>query len=98
MMEEQRVGDRKAREILERAAEIDRASTETVSVETLRAAAREAGIAESSFDAALMEQSRSTARDHAAEARRHRLMQVLAAAGGGGLLLLGLTLLSRLFP
>ena len=51
------VSDQKARQILQRAAEIDRAASDRVSIDTLRAAAAEAGIAEASFNAALDEQS-----------------------------------------
>jgi hypothetical protein len=51
------ISDERARQILQRAAEIDRAASEVVSLETLREAAREAGIAESSFDAALSEET-----------------------------------------
>lgn len=55
MVREPRVPDEAAREILRRAAEIDRVNAESMSLETLRAAAREAGIAEASIEAALTE-------------------------------------------
>ena len=51
------VSDETARQILQRAAEIDRAASDRVSIDTLRAAAAEAGITEAAFDAALGEQS-----------------------------------------
>jgi hypothetical protein len=54
-MTPQNFTDDKAKKILQRAAEIDRVRSESVSVDTLREAAREAGIAESSFDAAVSE-------------------------------------------
>ena len=90
------ISDEQARVILERAAAIDRSAAERVSIETLRAAAREAGIAESSFDAALGECTREKARDHGGLARRRLLVGALAGAGGSALLLLGFALITRI--
>jgi hypothetical protein len=92
------ISDKQARELLRRAAEIDRAAADVVTIETLRAAAQEAGIAESSFEAALGEQSQEGARDRAALSRRRRLVGALAGVGTAGLLLLGLAFLARMFP
>jgi hypothetical protein len=53
MTDSEKVSDARAKQILQRAAEIDR---DEMSVETLRAAAREAGITEAAFEAALTEE------------------------------------------
>ena len=63
MINERGISDEKAHAILRRAAEIDRGTAELISIETLRAAAHEAGIAETSFDAALREQSQEGTRE-----------------------------------
>ena len=83
---------------LGRAAELDRRAADVVSIETLRAAAHEAGIADSSFEAALGELSQEAARDRSAHGRRRLLVGALAGTGATALLLIGLALLSRIFP
>lgn len=98
MVGETVIPEEQAREILTRAAEIDRRAAEAIPVETLRAAAREAGIAAASFEAALGEHTRATARGRATLVRRHLLVGTLAGVGGAGLLLVGLALLLRLVP
>lgn len=92
------IPERKAQEILRRAAELDRRATESVSIETLRAAAREAGIAESSFAAALGELERDEAPDQARRTRRRRLVGAFAGVGAAGVLLLAFAMLARLVP
>ena len=98
MIEKTGIPDETAREILRRAAELDRRAADVVSIETLRAAAHEAGIADSSFEAALGELSQEAARDRSAHGRRRLLVGALAGTGATALLLIGLALLSRIFP
>jgi hypothetical protein len=98
MSDDRSIPERQARAILERAAEIDRRAAEVVPVETLRAAAREAGIAESAFATALAEHSREGERERTVRARRRLLVGAFAGVGAAGVLLVGLALLTRLFP
>ena len=96
MPDEKRIPDEKARSILQRAAEIDRKAGDAISIDELRTAAREAGIAESSFDTALAELSDEQLRARAASTGRRRLVTALAWFGGTVLVLLALTLLARM--
>lgn len=57
MKEPERISEERARQILERAAELDRRQAELVSLDTLRDAATEAGISASSFEAAVREEA-----------------------------------------
>jgi hypothetical protein len=100
MTNERGIPDAKAREILGRAAEIDRTASEVVSIETLRAAAHEAGIAPSSFEAALEEHSQQAVAGprSAARPRRRLWLGALAGVGAAVLLLLVLTFVSRIVP
>ena len=68
------LSDKEARRILQRAAEIDRTAADVVSIDTLRAAAREAGIAESSFEAALREEAERSAPSPTRRFTRRRLI------------------------
>lgn len=70
----------KAREILARAAEID---AESVSVETLRAAAQEAGISQESFEAALREHATTEPAPPGLISRRKVMVGAFAAVGIG---------------
>lgn len=77
-----RITDAQAREILARAAEIDRAQSQLTTVDALRAAAREAGIADSAFDEALLEIQRVERQPTPTVApprRRRRLVVMLLA-------------------
>jgi hypothetical protein len=78
----------KARDILARAAEID---AESVSVETLRAAAQEAGISEASFEAALLEHSQTKPAEPALISRRKVMAGAVTAVGIGLLALIAAT-------
>ena len=98
MHEQTGISDSQAREVLRRAAELDQRAADVIPVETLRAAAREAGIADSSFAAALGEHTRGELRELAARARRRRVASVFAGAGAAGMLLLGAAILTRLVP
>jgi hypothetical protein len=98
MTSDKKVTDEKARAILERAAEIDRRAGEVMSIETLRQAAREAGIAESSFAAALSEHEQGTSREATTHSRRQTVVRAFAGIGGAMILLLGIAIISRLFP
>jgi hypothetical protein len=65
-----------ARQLLERAGEID---SESTTIETLRAAAREAGISDAAFDAALIEMRNSGQQEKPVPRRSvRRLLAVLA--------------------
>lgn len=97
MTDTKNISDDKAREILRRAAEIDRSAAEVMSIETLRAAAQEAGIAESSFEAALSEHTEGKALAERDVGRRRILTRVLAGAGAAMLLLIVVAMLMRLF-
>ena len=78
MTSDVRINDTQAREILARAAEIDRAQSQMTTVDSLRAAAREAGIADSAFDAALAEIQRVEQRDAMQrDTRGHRRSRAL---------------------
>jgi hypothetical protein len=91
-----RITDTQAREILARAAEIDRAQSQLTTVDALRAAAREAGIADSAFDEALQEIQRVDQQPAAvapAPRRQRRLVVMLLALA----LLFGL-FMSRIAP
>jgi hypothetical protein len=97
-MSNERISDVKAREILQRAAEIDRAASEAVSIDTLRAAAHEAGIAPSSFDAALAEHASGAVPSRATPSLSPQpaWLAVLAVVGGVVLALIGIAVVSRL--
>lgn len=91
-----RITDTQAREILARAAEIDRAQSQLTTVDALRAAAREAGIADAAFDEALQEIQRVEQQPAAmapAPRRQRRLVVMLLALA----LLFGL-FMSRIAP
>ena len=75
-----------ARQLLERAGQIDAEST---SIDTLRAAAREAGISEAAFDAALLEMRGNVAPRSTANVPRSR-KGMLIGLGAGILLMAGL--------
>lgn len=79
MSEHPGLSDEKARQILGRAAELDRKAAESVSVETLRSAAQEAGISPASFEAALREEEN---RDIPASSQTISRRKVLGAAAG----------------
>jgi hypothetical protein len=98
MIEQTGISDEKARAILQRAAEIDRRAADAISIETLRAAAQEAGIAESSFTAALSEHALGEERDRTARSGRRLVVGAFAGIGAVGVLLVGWALLTRLFP
>lgn len=98
MTGDSKISSEKAREILTRAAEIDRHAADAVSIETLREAAREAGIAESSIAAALAEHAETEGRGLAVQTRRRTLVRAFAVIGAGGVLLIVMALLTRLFP
>jgi hypothetical protein len=72
-----------ARQLLERAGQIDSDST---SVDTLRAAAREAGISEAAFEAALVEMRRKSAADPKLQPSRFRRRLVMGIVAGAMLL------------
>jgi hypothetical protein len=91
-----RVSDRVAREILRRASELDQTGAESVDLETLRAAAREAGISELAVSAALREYDQGAARDRAKRARRRMLIGTFAGAGVAFTLLFVLSMLIRM--
>lgn len=88
-MTNQPVSDEKARQILGRAAEIDRKAGESISIETLRAAAHEAGISPSSFDAALAEQDAAAVASPATTVSRRQVLGAAVGVLGGVLLLFG---------
>ena len=92
------IDSRKKRAPVLQGAEIDRVAAEATSIETLRAAAREAGIADASFEAALREYRESSelpARAPARVPRSRRLLHAVAGVGGAGLLFFWLVLLGR---
>lgn len=90
-----KVSDRAAREILRRASELDRREAESVDLETLRAAAREAGISEFALSAALREYDQGAIRDRSARARRRMLIGTFAGAGVAFMILFVLSMLIR---
>jgi len=75
-----------ARQLLERAGQID---SESTSVDTLRAAAREAGISEAAFDAALLEMRGNVTTQSPPNVPRSR-KGMLIGLGAGILLMAGL--------
>jgi|SRR5688572_7586750 len=81
MSNEARFPEDRAREILQRAAEIDRRETELTSVNELRNAATDAGISPTAFEAALRELGEvSTA--NAPVSRRRVLLRAAGATAG----------------
>jgi hypothetical protein len=90
-----KISDRAAREILRRASELDRREAESVDLETLRAAAREAGISEFAVSAALREYDQGAMRDRSASARRRMLIATFAGAGVAFMILFVLSMLIR---
>ena len=98
MVENSGLTDETARAILTRAAEIDRLAADVTSIETLRAAAREAGIADSSFEAALREYRDASLRPRPVEKRASRsrhLLRAVAGLGSAGMVFFWLVLLGR---
>lgn len=90
MADDKRINDDTARKILARAAEIDRHQSQLSSIDAVRAAAEEAGIAPSAFDAAVREFN-ETATPTPALTRRRVIVGAVAVAVG--------TLVAlRLFP
>lgn len=90
MADDKRITDDDARKILARAAEIDRHQSQLSSIDSVRAAAEEAGISPSAFDAAVRELD-ETASPARAVTRRRVIVGAVAVAVGT---LIGL----RLFP
>jgi hypothetical protein len=91
-----KVSERAAREILRRASELDQRGSESVDLETLRAAAREAGISEFAVSAALREYDEGAIRDRAKRARRRMLIGTFAGAGVAFMMLFVLSMLIRI--
>jgi hypothetical protein len=77
-----------ARQLLERAGEID---SDSMSVDTLRAAAREAGISEAAFDAALVEM-RGKIATHSTTRPRRSLRWIAFGAVAAALLMVALSI------
>ena len=91
-----KVSERAAREILRRASELDQHGAESVDLETLRAAAREAGISEFAVSTALREYDQGASRDRATRARRRMLIGTFAGAGVAFMMLFVLSMLIRM--
>jgi hypothetical protein len=90
MSDEMRVSEDKARQILERAAQIDGRQANLTSIEALRSAAREAGIAPQAFDAAVRELQDAPL---AADTRFTRRRLLTLGAVGATAVLLGVAFL-----
>lgn len=94
MADDKRITDDDARKILARAAEIDRHQSQLSSIDAVRAAAQEAGIAPSAFDAAVREFN-ETSTPVPLVSRRRVVVGAVAVAVGT---LLGFRLFSQVVP
>jgi hypothetical protein len=96
MSDDARVPEDKARQILERAAQIDGRQANLTSIAALRSAAREAGIAPQAFDAAVRELEEAPLASDARLSRRRLL--TLGVVGATAVLLGAAFLFGREAP